>query len=57
MADEKLDEELLAFVREMKDRQEIMDCLHRYTRGVDRFDRELMLSSYPPDARDEHGAS
>jgi ketosteroid isomerase-like protein len=57
MVEEKLDEGLLAFVREMKDRQEIMDCLHRYTRGVDRFDRDLMLSAYHPDARDEHGAA
>lgn len=37
------------------DRQEIHDCLVRYTRGVDRFDRECLLSAYHPDALDDHG--
>lgn len=32
-----------------------MDCLLRYTRGVDRHDRELMKSAYHPDAFDDHG--
>ena len=41
---------------EMLDRQDIMDCLHRYTRGMDRFDKELLLSAYHPDAIDDHGA-
>lgn len=50
------DDEIAAF-REMRDRQEIVDRLHRYTRGVDRFDRELMLSAYHPDAIDQHGAA
>jgi len=40
------DDELMAFVRQAKDRQEILDCLHRYTRGVDRQDKALMLSAY-----------
>lgn len=57
MAGEGLDSELIEFVKGMKDRQEILDCLHRYTRGVDRHDRELMLSAYHPDARDEHGVA
>ena len=52
-----LDEDLLAFVRQAKDRQEILDCLHRYTRGVDRHDKALMLSAYHPDALDEHGVA
>lgn len=42
-------------VRELSDRQDILDCLHRYCRGVDRFDRELLLSVYHPDAVDDHG--
>jgi hypothetical protein len=42
-------------VRELSDRQEILDCLHRYCRGVDRFDREMLLSVYHPDAVDDHG--
>lgn len=52
-----IDAELLAFIRQQKDRQEILDCLHRYTRGVDRFDRDLMLSAYHPDAIDQHGVA
>lgn len=38
------------------DRQEIYDCLTRYTRGVDRLDGDLILSAYHPDAKDDHGA-
>ncbi len=49
--------ELAAMVREQADRQAILDCLHRYTRGVDRHDRALMLSAYHPDAWDEHGVA
>jgi hypothetical protein len=47
---------LEAKVRELSDHQDILDCLHRYCRGVDRFDRELLLSVYHPDALDDHGA-
>jgi hypothetical protein len=47
---------LEAKVRELADRQDILDCLHRYCRAVDRFDRELLLSVYHPDASDDHGA-
>lgn len=36
------------------DRQEIYDCLIRYCRGLDRYDRELLLSVYHPDAIDDH---
>jgi ketosteroid isomerase-like protein len=49
--------ELISFVRQQKDRQEIHDCLLRYTRGVDRNDKALMMSAYHPDARDEHGVA
>lgn len=48
-------EELTAFVAEMRDRHEIWQCLLRYSRGVDRFDRDLLLSAYHPDAVDDHG--
>ena len=46
----------------MNDREAIQnlidrhDCLVRYCRGVDRLDRELVLSAYHPDAIDDHGA-
>jgi hypothetical protein len=37
------------------DRMAISDCMVRYCRGVDRLDKELMLSAYHPDAIDDHG--
>lgn len=48
-------QELESAVRELQDRQAILDCIHNYCRGVDRFDRELLLSVYHPDAIDDHG--
>ena len=32
------------------DRQDIMDCLIRFSRGIDRLDRELFLSAFHQDA-------
>jgi hypothetical protein len=32
------------------DRQDILDCLVRFSRGMDRVDRELFLSAFHPDA-------
>ena len=32
------------------DRQDILDCLTRFSRGLDRFDRELFLTAFHPDA-------
>lgn len=32
------------------DRQDILDCLVRFSRGMDRFDRELFLSAFHGDA-------
>ena len=57
MADTELTPDLIAFLRDQKDRADILAALHRYTRGVDRHDRELMLSAYWPDAFDEHGVA
>jgi hypothetical protein len=34
----------------MNDRQDIHDCLLRFCRGMDRFDRELYLSAFHDDA-------
>lgn len=51
-----MDGETAALLREMKDRQDIYDCLMRYCRGIDRLDRELLLSAYHPDAADDHGS-
>jgi len=48
-------EQLHSMIKEPQDREAIRDCLARYSRGVDRFDRELILSAYHPDAVDDHG--
>lgn len=34
----------------LADRQDILDCLTRFCRGMDRFDRALFLSAFHPDA-------
>lgn len=41
-------------LRELIDRQEIWDVLLRYSRGLDRMDRELIRSCYWDDAVDDH---
>jgi ketosteroid isomerase-like protein len=48
-------DEIERAVVELQDRQAIQDCLARYSRGIDRLDRELLLSVYHPDAVDDHG--
>ena len=52
---EAIDQETLTAVRQLIDRQAIHDCLMRYSRGVDRFDIDLLRSVYHPDATDDHG--
>jgi hypothetical protein len=42
-------------VQHLKDRQDIYDCLVRYCRGMDRFDRDILRSAYHDDAMDDHG--
>ena len=39
-----------ARLQELLDKQEIQDCLTRFSRGMDRFDRDLFLSAFHPDA-------
>lgn len=39
-----------ARVQALLDRQDILDCLIRFSRGMDRFDRALFLSAFHPDA-------
>lgn len=48
-------DEIAAQVRALKDRQDILDCITAVCRGVDRMDRDLILSGYHPDAIDDHG--
>ena len=57
MSSKDIAPELLEFLHQEKDRHEIRQCLLRYTRGVDRHDRALMMSAYHPDAIDEHGVA
>lgn len=47
--------ELTVAIRELQDRQAISDCLMAYSRGIDRLDRQLLLSVYHEDAVDDHG--
>ena len=44
------DEERLVRLERMLDRQDILDCLTRFSRGIDRLDRDLFLSAFFPDA-------
>jgi hypothetical protein len=39
-----------ARIDQLLDRQDIVDCLGRFSRGMDRFDREVFLSAFHPDA-------
>ena len=42
-------------LQELLDRQEILDCIYRYTRGLDRHDDEILRSCFHEDAYDNHG--
>jgi SnoaL-like domain len=42
--------ERLARLEHLADRQDILDCLNRFCRGMDRFDRDLFLSAFHTDA-------
>jgi SnoaL-like domain len=39
-----------ARIQLLLDRQDILDCLTRFSRGLDRLDREIFLSAFFPDA-------
>jgi SnoaL-like domain len=52
MLDDERSEKLSLFL----DKQDILDCLHRYARGMDRHDRDLARSAYHDDAIDDHVA-
>jgi hypothetical protein len=45
-----MDADRLARLDALLDRQDIIDCLTRFSRGMDRFDRDLFLSAFHPDA-------
>lgn len=45
-----VDPEKRSGLERLLDRQDILDCLVRFSRGMDRFDRELFLSAFHADA-------
>ena len=45
-----MDADRLARLDQLIDRQDILDCLTRFSRAMDRFDRDLFLSTFHPDA-------
>ena len=45
-----MDGDRAARMDQLLDRQDILDCLTRFSRGMDRFDRECFLSAFHPDA-------
>lgn len=51
-----MDDTELARLRALADRAEILDCLTRYCRGMDRLDRDLARSAYHDGAVDDHVA-
>ena len=42
-------------VRELKDRQAVLDCIAAHARGCDRHDVDVIGGTYHPDSIDEHG--
>jgi len=55
MSTEEELEQLRRDVRYVKDRIDILDCVHNQSRGHDRHDVEIMTSVYHDDGVDEHG--
>jgi SnoaL-like domain len=45
-----MDAERLARLEKLLDEQDIRDCLTRFSRGMDRFDREVFMSAFHDDA-------
>lgn len=50
-----MERDLAERIQEIEDRAAIYDCIMRYCRGVDRLDRDILLSAYHPDGIDDHG--
>jgi hypothetical protein len=45
-----MNDDRVARLDDLLARQDIIDCLTRFCRGMDRFDRDLFLSAFHPDA-------
>jgi SnoaL-like domain len=48
-------DELRRELRDLRDRQDILDCINSYGRGLDRLDADLIRNAYHADAIDQHG--
>lgn len=48
-------EDLANELRELRDHQQIVGCLHRYARGIDRCDVEMVVSCFHDDAVQDSG--
>ncbi len=55
-SDEPTLQQLATELRRLRDRQEILDCINSYGRGLDRLDAELIRNAFHADAIDSHGA-
>lgn len=55
MPSAQLSSEMIERLQELIDRQEILDCINRYVRAIDRHDDELLASVFHADAVDVHG--
>jgi hypothetical protein len=53
--DEAEFEALRREVQYLSDRQQILDCVNLYNRGLDRLDADLIRAAYHPDGIDHHG--
>jgi len=55
VTDPSAERDLERTLRLLLDRTEILDCISRCARGMDRHDAALIASAYHPDAVDDHG--
>ena len=51
----QLNDEEITALRRLIDRTSITECVHRYARGLDRRDAELVASAYHASAVEDHG--
>jgi SnoaL-like domain len=52
----EIDADSLRMLKELSDRQLILDCVHRYMRGIDRHDVRLIASAFHAGAVGDFGA-
>jgi hypothetical protein len=50
-------QQLRTMLQHMRDRQDILDCIVRESRGRDRHDSEMISGCYWEDGADEHGSA